>query len=170
MVLTATGEVLTNDHVIRGADQVAVRDVGNGQTYAATVTGTDPNDDIAVLQLTGAIGLLTINAANPSTVVVGEGIVGIGNANGVGGTPSYAGGSVTALGQDITATDPIDGNTEYLKGTIATNAELILGDSGGPLVDSNGRVVGMDTAASTGGGYALPIQEVLAVANQISGS
>ncbi len=170
MILTATGEVLTNDHVVSGADQVAVRDVGNGQTYPATVVGTNPSDDVAVLQLAGASGLQTINAASPSTVVVGEGIVGIGNANGVGGTPSYAGGSVTALGQDIAATDPIDGGTEYLNGTIETNAQLILGDSGGPLVDSNGRVIGMDTATSVDCGYAIPIQEVLAVANQMVGS
>ena len=170
MVLTATGEVLTNDHVVSGADQVAVRDVGNGQTYAATVAGTDPSDDVAVLQLAGARGLQTINAANPSTVMGGEGIVGIGNAKGVGGAPSYAGGFVTALSQDITATDPIDGGTEYLNGTIETNAQLIPGDSGGPLVDSNGRVIAMDTAVSTDGGYAIPIQEVLAVANQLVGS
>ena len=170
MVLTATGEVITNDHVISGAGQVAVRDVGNGQTYAATVAGTDPSDDVAVLQLVGASGLQTINTASPSSVVVGEGIVGIGNAKGAGGTPSYAGGSVTALSQDITATDPIDAGTEHLTGMIETNAQLILGDSGGPLVDSNGRVIGMDTAASTDGGYAIPIQEVLAVADQIVGS
>ena len=170
MVLTPTGEVLTNDHVVSGADQFAVRDVGNGQTYAATVTGTNPSDDVAILQLAGASGLKTINAASPSTVVVGEGIVGIGNANGVGGDPSYAGGSVTALGQDITAIDPIDGRTEYLSDTIQTNAQLILGDSGGPLVDSNGRVIGMDTATSADGGYAIPIQEAIAIANQLAGS
>jgi S1-C subfamily serine protease len=170
MVLTSTGEMVTNDHVICGADQVVVRDVGTGETYAATVAGTDPSDDVAVLQLVGASGLQTINAAGPSTVVVGEGIVSIGNAKGVGGAPSYAGGSVTALNQDITATDPIDGGTEYLSGMIETNAQLILGDSGGPLVSSNGRVIGMDTATSTDGGYAIPIQEVLATANQMVGN
>jgi S1-C subfamily serine protease len=170
MVLTATGEVLTNDHVVSGADQLSVRDVGNAQTYTATVTGTDPSDDIAVLQLAGASGLQTINAASPFTVVVGESIVAIGNAKGVGGTPSYAGGSVTALGQNVTATDPIDGRTETLSDVIATNAQLIPGDSGGPLVDSTGRVLGMDTATSTAGGYAIPLQEVLAVATQLIGN
>src|ERR1700728_2170952 len=99
MVLTPTGEVLTNNHVIVGATSISVTDVGNGQTYSASVVGYDITQDLAVLQLRGASGLQTVSIGNSSTVSVGESVVGIGNAGGTGGTPSSAGGAVTALNQ-----------------------------------------------------------------------
>lgn len=178
MVLTSSGEVLTNNHVIDGATAISVTDVGNGQTYTATVVGYDISRDLAVLQLHGASGLQTVSIGNSSSVSVGQSVVGIGNAGGTGGTPSSAGGSVTALNQSITATDAGNGNTEQLTGLIETNADIQPGDSGGPLVDDNGQVVGIDTAGSagfqfqTGGGsgYAIPINEAVATAKQIDAS
>jgi S1-C subfamily serine protease len=178
MVLTPTGEILTNNHVVEGATSVSVTDVGNGKTYNATVVGYDRNQDVAVLQLTDASGLQTVDLGNSSNVSVGEGVVAIGNANGTGGTPSYAGGSVTATDQSITASDEVDGTSEQLSGLIETNADIISGDSGGPLVNSSGQVLGMDTAGSgsNGGfqfqspsnqGYAIPINEALSVAKLI---
>ncbi|MHB8681233.1 MAG: S1C family serine protease [Acidimicrobiales bacterium] len=175
MVLTPNGEVLTNNHVIEGADRISVTDVGNGRTYSATVVGYDRSRDIAVLQLTGASGLKTVSLGNSSKVNVGQGVVAIGNANGTGGTPSYAGGSVTAVGQTITASDQADGSSEQLTGLIQTDAAIVSGDSGGPLVNTSGQVIGMDTAASTSfqfqstgnEGFAIPIDVAAAVARQI---
>ena len=88
MVLTSSGEVLTNNHVIDGATSISVTDVGNGKTYTASVVGYDRTEDIAVLQLQGACGLQTVKISMP-VAAVGQAIVGIGNAGGTGGTPSY---------------------------------------------------------------------------------
>jgi S1-C subfamily serine protease len=178
MVLTSSGEVLTNNHVIDGATSISVTDVGNGQTYSATVVGYDIARDLAVLQLHGASGLQTVSIGNSSNVSVGESVVGIGNAGGTGGTPSAAGGSVTALNQTITASDDGDGTTEQLSGLIESNADIQPGDSGGPLVDTSGQVLGIDTAASAGysfqsgqsgggSGYSIPINEATTVAKEI---
>jgi S1-C subfamily serine protease len=175
MVLTATGEVLTNNHVIDGATKISVTDIGNGRTYPAKVVGYDRTDDVAVIQLNGATGLKTVTVGNSSRVAVGEGVIGIGNAGGAGGSPSVAGGSVTALDQSITASDSGSGTTEQLTGLIETNAGIEPGDSGGPLVNSKGQVVGMDTAASQGfsfrapGGqaYSIPINEAVTLARRI---
>jgi S1-C subfamily serine protease len=173
MVLTSTGEVLTNNHVIAGATKISVTDVGNGKTYAATVVGYSRTKDIAVLQLKNASGLATISPAS-SPVQAGAGVVGVGNAGGQGGTPSYAGGVVVRLGQSITASDAGDGTSEQLTGLIETDANVVAGDSGGPLVDEQGNVVGMDTAASAGysfnrtaDAFAIPIATGLRIAGQI---
>jgi S1-C subfamily serine protease len=152
-----------------------VTDVGNGQVYNASVVGYDRSSDIAVLQLHGASGLKVASLGNSSGVHVGEAVVGIGNAGGIGGTPSVAGGSVTALNQSITATEEDGGNPENLHGLIQVNSDIQPGDSGGPLVDSAGKVLGMDTAASAGfsfqttgtEGYAIPINTAIAIAKQI---
>ena len=149
MVLTSTGEVLTNNHVIDGATSISVTDIGNGKTYTATVVGYDKTKDIAVLQLQNASGLQTVNLGDSSTVTVGQNVVAIGNAEGKGGTPSVVTGSVTALNQSITASDEGSSDSEQLSGLIQTNAPIQPGDSGGPLVNSAGQVVGIDTAASS---------------------
>jgi S1-C subfamily serine protease len=149
IVLTSSGEILTNNHVINGATSVSVTDIGNGKTYKATVVGYDDSKDVAVLQLTGASGLTVATLGDSSTVGVGNSVVALGNAEGLGGTPSVATGSVTALNQSITASDESSGTSEQLTGLIETNAGIEPGDSGGPLVNSHGQVVGMDTAAST---------------------
>jgi S1-C subfamily serine protease len=149
IVLTANGEILTNNHVINGATSVSVTDIGNGKTYKATVVGYDERQDVAVLQLTGASGLTVANLGDSSSVAVGNSVVALGNAEGLGGTPSVATGSVTALDQSITASDESSGTSEQLTGLIETNAGIEPGDSGGPLVNTYGQVIAMDTAAST---------------------
>jgi S1-C subfamily serine protease len=150
IVLTANGEILTNNHVINGATSISVTDVGNGKTYKATVVGYNESHDIAVLQLSGASGLTTATTGDSSTVQVGDKVVALGNAGGVGGTPIVAEGAVTALNQSITASDEGSGTSEQLSGLIETNADIQAGDSGGPLVNSHGQVIGIDTAASSG--------------------
>ena len=159
MVLTSKGEILTNNHVIEGASSIRVVDVGNGKTYGATVVGYDRTADVAVLQLEHASGLQTVRLGNSSSVRKGQGVVGIGNAGGSGGTPSFAGGSVTALDQSITASDEAEGTSEQLTGLIETNADIQPGDSGGPLVNSSGKVIGMDTAASAGFSFELEARQ-----------
>ena len=149
MVLTSTGEVLTNNHVIDGATSISVTDIGNGRTYKASVVGYDKTQDVAVLQLQDASGLTTVSLGNSATVSTGQSVVAIGNAEGKGGQPSVATGSVTALNQSITASDEGSGSSEQLTGMIETNAPIEPGDSGGSLVNLAGQVVGMDTAAST---------------------
>jgi S1-C subfamily serine protease len=175
MVLTPTGEVLTNNHVIDGATSISVTDVGNGRTYSANVVGYDRTGDVAVIKLVGASGLQTVTPAS-GKAAVGQAVVGVGNAGGTGGTPSTAGGSVTALDQSISASDDGGGgNAENLAGLIETNAGIEPGDSGGSLVNTSGQVIGMDTAASednsfqTSGsqGYAIPIATALSLARQI---
>ena len=148
MVLTSTGEILTNNHVIDGATSISVTDVGNGKTYKASVVGYDASKDVAVLQLQGASNLPTVTLAS-SPVGVGDKVVAIGNAEGKGGTPSVVSGTVTATNQSITASDEGSGNSEQLSGLIQSNAPIQPGDSGGSLVNSYGQVVGMDTAASS---------------------
>ena len=148
MVLTSTGEVLTNNHVIDGATSVKVRDIGNGRTYTAKVVGYNKTKDVAVLQLQNASGLQTVSLSSAG-VQAGQKVVAVGNALGKGGTPSVATGKVTATGRTITASDEDAGNAEQLHGLIQTNAGIQPGDSGGPLLNTAGDVVGMNTAASS---------------------
>jgi S1-C subfamily serine protease len=174
IVLSSSGEVLTNNHVINGANSIDVTDVGNGQTYPATVIGYDHSHDIAVLQLQGASGLQTASIGDSGTVTVGDQIAAIGNAGGLGGTPSIAAGTVSALNQTITVTDEVAGTAQQLAGLIQVAAYVQPGDSGGPLVDPAGRVIGVDTAASTGPrsqtggeGFAIPINDAIAISKKI---
>jgi S1-C subfamily serine protease len=105
MILTSSGLVLTNNHVVEDASTLSVRDVATNTTYVGSVIGYDLTEDVALIQLKNASGLTTIKTANSDKVTSGEKIVGIGNAGGVGGTPSYVPGSVVALDQAITAGD-----------------------------------------------------------------
>jgi S1-C subfamily serine protease len=168
IVLSSNGEILTNNHVVDGATSIKVTVESTGATYTATVVGTDPTDDVAVLQLSHASGLQTAKLGG-SGATVGESVTGVGNAGGTGSL-SAATGTVTALGQDITASDDNGGNPEQLTGLIETDAAIQAGDSGGPLYGSSGTVIGMDTAASSGGaaqGYAIPITTAVSIAKQI---
>jgi S1-C subfamily serine protease len=175
IVLTSDGYILTNNHVISGADTIKVTDIGNGETYTGTVVGYDRTQDVALVKLEDASGLTTARIGNSNDVTVNESVVGIGNAGGTGGTPSAAPGRVTALGQSITAQDESNGTSENLTGLIETNADIQPGDSGGALVNTSGQVVGMDTAASSGfsiqdsgnQGFAIPINQALSIVKQI---
>jgi S1-C subfamily serine protease len=180
IVLSSTGEVLTNNHVVNGATSIKVTDIGNGKTYTATVVGYDATHDVAVIQLQDASGLTTASLGNSSTVQTGDTVTALGNAEGKGGTPSVAPGTVTALNQSITASDELSNVSEQLTGLIETNAPIQPGDSGGSLVNSYGQVIGMDTAAGSSDqtqgqsstatatqAYAIPINEAVSIAQQI---
>jgi S1-C subfamily serine protease len=181
MVLTSSGEVLTNNHVVAGATSVKVRDIGNGRTYTARVVGYDDTSDVAVLQLVGASGLATVPIGNSGGVSAGDQVVALGNAEGRGGVPAEVTGSVTSTGNAITAVDDGDGVKEHLTGMIRTDADIQPGDSGGPLVNSSGQVIGMDTAASSSNSagvgttadqstaaFSIPINRAIGLAHQIT--
>jgi S1-C subfamily serine protease len=176
MVLTPDGYVLTNKHVVEGAGSINVTDIGNHRIYPATVTGYDRTHDIALLHLLGASGLTPIQIGNAASVVRGQHILGIGNTGGTG-TMRGAGGTITALGDSITAVDTANGSTEDLTGLLRTDAEILPGDSGGPLVDARGSVIGMTVASSAGfvfsdvdhEAYAIPINAALDTARKIAG-
>jgi len=173
IVLSSSGEILTNNHVVQDSTAISVTVVSTGKTYTATVVGTDPTDDVAVIQLKDASGLATAKLGNSTTVKVGDKVTAVGNAGGTGGTPSSATGSVTALGQSITASDSNGSNAERLTDMIQIDAAIEAGDSGGPLYNSAGAVVGIDTAASSARaatgtvGFAIPIAKAVTIADQI---
>jgi S1-C subfamily serine protease len=173
MVLTADGEVLTNNHVVQGAWKI-VAEVPGGATYTADVVGVDPTHDVALLQLQNASNMATITPGEATSVSIGDQVAGVGNALGHSGPPTVANGSITGLNRTITARDP-NGSSEKLTGMIQTDANIQPGDSGGALIDANGQVVGMITAGSEGStsttgrttGFAIPIDTALTVVDQI---
>lgn len=172
IIVTSTGQILTNNHVVEGATSIMVQIAGRG-SFPAHVLGVDPTADIALIQIDGVAGLLpTATLANSSTLQPGEPVVAIGNAGGLGGTPSVSQGTIVALGQSITATG--GATPEYLTGLILSNASIAPGDSGGALVNSAGQVIGMITAGqsptsgtTTTVGFAIPTNNALAIVNQI---
>jgi S1-C subfamily serine protease len=174
MVLTSSGEVLTNNHVIRGATTIKVVVPGTTRTYTAKVVGYDVTDDVAVLQAVAASNLKTVATAGSSKVSVGDVVTAVGNAGGTG-TLTSARGSITGLRQSVVVSDD-QGGTESLTGMIETDAGVQPGDSGGPLLNKARKVIGMDTAGSTQyvfrsstatQAYAIPIAKALSIAKQI---
>jgi S1-C subfamily serine protease len=174
MVLTSSGEVLTNNHVIQGATSIRVTVPGHSGSYTAVVVGADPTDDVALLQIEGASALRAETLADSSSVKAGQSVIAIGNALGKGGSPSVTQGTVTALDRAITVGNR-HGGPERLAGLIQTSASISPGDSGGAVVNDAGQVVGMITAAATSSrdqtsstvGFAIPINTALGVVNQI---
>lgn len=173
MILTSTGQILTNNHVVERAVKIEVTIAGRPGTFTATVVGVDPTQDVALLQLQGVSGLPTITPADAATVSVGDRVLGIGNALGRGGTPSVVAGSISGMDRTIRAGNP-GGSSEQLTGMLETNAQIQPGDSGGPLVDTTGHVVGMITAGGTAGGssapvtgFAIPVDTALGIVDQI---
>lgn len=175
IVLDPSGVVLTNNHVIAGATEVSAMSVANQQSYDVEILGYDRTHDIAVIKLRGATGLPVATIGNSDAVRVGDGVISMGNAGGQGGTPSAVPGTVTALNQTVSASDDLTGASETLTGMIRASTALRPGDSGGPMVNAAGEVIGVNTAASEnykmaqpgGEGFAIPINQAMAVANQI---
>jgi S1-C subfamily serine protease len=174
MVLTSSGEILTNNHVIRGATDIKVVVPNTGQSYTAQVVGYDVSHDVAVLRASGASNLKTISQGDSASVNPGQSVQAVGNAGGTGRL-SFASGTVTNVDRAITVGDD-QGGSESLSGLIETDAAVRPGDSGGPLLNSSGQVIGMDTAASvsndvaqttTNDGYAIPINNAMSIVKQI---
>jgi S1-C subfamily serine protease len=174
MILSSSGTVLTNNHVVQGAERVDVSIQGQTDPVVADVVGVDPTDDVALLRLPGESGLPTVTVGNPDTLTVGQGVVALGNALGKGGPPQVTAGSVSGLHRMIVASDPGGQSSEHLHDVIATDARILPGDSGGALTDANGRVVGMITAGGTRGdrttprlAFAVPIDNAISVVREM---
>jgi S1-C subfamily serine protease len=164
------GLVLTNNHVIRDATSVEVSLPGNERTYQAQIVGADTSADIAVLRISPVPGTHSAPIGNSGAVSVGSTVVALGNRAGAGGPPVLAAGVISATGRTIAAADGASGFTETLHNMLQTTAKIQPGDSGGPLADSAGVVIGVDTAAGTGGaeaGYAIPINAAMNAERQI---
>jgi len=170
-VVSSDGKIVTNNHVIDGAQQVQVT-LADGSTKSAKVLGADPSADLAVLKI-DAKDLPTVQLGDSSTLHVGDPVVAIGNALALEGGPTVTDGIVSALKRTIS-----EQNGVRLQNVIQTDAAINPGNSGGPLVDSQGRVVGINTAIIRGGGnltspmvqgigFAVPINEAKRAAEQL---
>ena len=175
MLISSTGEILTNNHVVNGSTSITVTVQGRSQKYSAHVVGVDISQDIAVIQIDGSVsGLPTVKFADSSSLKVGETVVALGNALGRGGAPNVTSGQITALDQTITASSG-GSSSETLNGMIQSDAVIYEGDSGGALVNTSGQVVGMITAGQAQGfrssasdvGFAIAANTAVGVVNRI---
>jgi S1-C subfamily serine protease len=174
LIITSSGDILTNNHVVDGSINLRVTIQGRSGTYTANVVGVDPGDDLAVIHVSGVSGLPTVTLANSSSVKVGDPVLAIGNALGLGGTPRVTQGYITDLDQTITASEN-GSNSETLHGMIQSDAEISPGDSGGALVNTAGQVIGIITAGEATSfrtttstvAYAIPSSTAAQIANQI---
>lgn len=171
MVISATGEVLTNYHVVRSTESLSVTVASTGRSYPATLVGRDATKDVALLQLKGAQGLTAVTV-DRDPVAIGDVVIAAGNANGQGFVSANRG-NVLAKDQVIQVKGPTDNDPdERLVGLIETNAPGWPGDSGGPMFDAGSQVLGMTTAGSSARTddrrvYAIPIASALAVVEAI---
>ena len=169
VVLTSSGQIMTNYHVVEGTTSITVTVASTGTTYPATVVGHDQTHDVALLQLKDATGLDTV-AVDRDPVAVGDQVTAVGNAGGTGSLTA-ADGNVTALNATVTTAAEGAVAAETLTSMIETDADVVPGDSGGPLFDTQGEVTGINTAGSNGpqiDSYAIPIKEALSVVDQIN--
>jgi S1-C subfamily serine protease len=171
-VVDPSGTVITNFHVVQGADSIVATVLG--RQYGAELVGYDRMRDIAVLQLNGAAGLPTAALGDSSTLSVGEPVVSLGNASGSDRPLTHEAGSVVAFNRTISAQDELTGSATSVTGLIEYAAPVRAGDSGGPMINAAGQVMGVTTAATVtfrmgpgGRGFAIPINDAAATANQI---
>jgi S1-C subfamily serine protease len=179
IIISSSGLVLTNNHVVASSNDLQAELNGDGDYHSVKVLGYDIEHDVALVQIEDVSDLTAASLGDSSAVQTGDAIVALGNAGGKGGDPTVVSGSVTATGQQITASDQDGSNAETLRNLVQIDANIQPGDSGGPLVDANGDVIGMNAAAASGNGgfgfdgqaanegYAIPIEDALAIAKQI---
>jgi putative serine protease PepD len=184
VILRSDGVVLTNAHVVSGAQQVAVK-FSNGKTAAARVLGADTGDDIAVIKAQGVSGLKPATLGDSGRLAVGDQVLAVGSPLGLDG--SVTSGIVSALGRQIQEGDSEQQLPPGLRGqlsqqqrtvienAIQTDAAINPGNSGGALVNSAGQVIGINTAIATSGssdgnigvGFAIPINSAKKTADAI---
>lgn len=160
VIISADGYVLTNNHVIDGADTVSVT-TREGEEYSARVIGTDADADLALIKVAGVTNLLPAELGESSELQVGEDVYAVGNA--LGQYPnSVTKGIISGLGRPITAVSSgLRGNLQEFENLIQTDAAINSGNSGGPLVDGDGRVIGINTAVAGSAqniGFSVPIE------------
>lgn len=162
-VLSADGLIVTNNHVIEGADDIQVT-LDDGTVEAAEVIGADARSDLAVLQI-ARTDLRPVTLGESAALKVGDSVVAIGNALDLGAEPTVTGGLVSAKGRRTQAP-----NGSFLVDLIQTDAAISPGNSGGPLLDMNGRVVGINTAVAGQGqniGFAISIDRAKLLLEQL---
>lgn len=168
VVLSADGEILTNAHVVEGADEVRVRFAGETEPRSARVVAADSGNDLALLRI-AATGLRPATFARPDTVRIGDEVVAIGYALDLDGGPTVTEGIVSALRRTIVT------ESGALNRLIQTDAAISSGNSGGPLVNMRAEVVGINTAvarseagsAANNVGFAISVEEILRVVDQL---
>jgi S1-C subfamily serine protease len=176
MIITSTGEVITNNHVIElftsggGTGTITVTEYGQKKPDPATLVGYNAQQDVALLKIDNpSPNLPTVTFGSSGKAVVGDAVVAIGNALGLAaGTPTVTQGIVSALGRSVSAGG--EGTlTENLQNLIQTDAAINPGNSGGPLIDTAGQVIGMNTAVASSAengtnaqniGFAIPADEI----------
>ena len=168
-VFDAEGHIVTNHHVVDGAQSVSVR-FWDGSTYDATVVGTDPSTDLAVIKVDApADVLIPLAVGDSNSLSVGESVVAIGSPFGLEGT--LTSGIVSALNREMTSP-----NNFTISNSIQTDAAINHGNSGGPLLNAAGEVVGVntqiksDSGGSDGIGFAIPSSTVSSIVPQIISS
>ncbi|MGH9039400.1 MAG: S1C family serine protease, partial [Acidimicrobiia bacterium] len=161
IIISPDGEVITNAHVVEGAQNIRVTLFGENDARHAEVVGLDTGNDLALLHINDASGLPAAELGSSAGLAVGDDVVAVGNALGLRGDPSVTRGIVSGLGRSL----------DSLTGLIQTDAAINPGNSGGPLVDSGGRVIGINTAvAGRGGqniGFAIAIDSARPVIDRL---
>lgn len=165
VIYTADGYIITNNHVVEFADELEVTLTDN-RTFNATLIGTDPKSDLAVIKIEGS-GFPTMELANSDNLKIGEWVLAVGNPFELNSTVTA--GIVSAKGRNIS----LLGGGEAIESFIQTDAAVNPGNSGGALVDTEGRLVGINTAIATrtgvfqGYSFAIPINLVKRIADDI---
>ena len=164
VVLTADGYILTNNHVVDGADALEV--VAEGETYKAKLVGTDPSSDLAVIKVDGAT-LKPIEIGNSSDLKVGEWVMAAGSPFGM--EQSVSTGIVSAVNRSYADSE----SGAIYTNMIQTDAAINSGNSGGALVDAEGKLIGINTlimstsGTSSGVGFAIPVDYAFGIAEQL---
>ena len=169
MLVTENGYILTNKHVVDGANKIYVV-LADGTEYEnVELITTDPLNDVAVLKIPDVSGLSPVTLGDSKTISVGQQVIAIGNALGQYQN-TVTSGIISGTGRNITATDESYSSSETLTDMIQTDAAINSGNSGGPLVNAAGEVIGINTAVYSDGnniGFAIPISSVKGLLNNI---
>lgn len=171
VVLTADGAVLTNNHVVAGSSGTITVTLADGSEHRATVAGTSPSYDLAVLRLQGVSGLTAATLGRSADLQVGQQVVAIGSPQGLTGTVTT--GIVSALNRTVGIQG--ENNQAIVYNGLQTDAPINQGNSGGPLVNLDGQVIGINSAIATAGqssgsiglGFTIPIDQARRVAQEI---
>jgi S1-C subfamily serine protease len=163
VIISEDGEILTNAHVIAGAQEVRVRFAGDTEPPTAEVVAVDPGNDLALLRVDVDEPLTAATFADPAALRLGEPVVAIGFALDLDGDPTVTAGIISAFDRTL----PIGGG-DVLDGLVQTDAAISSGNSGGPLVSAAGEIVGINTAvaqsdvevAATNVGFAISVGEI----------
>ena len=192
VIIDSSGHVLTNNHVVAGADKLTVT-LADGRTFDAEVRGTDPSTDLAVITIKGTpSGLAPVAIGDSDALAVGDPVMAVGNPLGLAGTVTT--GIVSALNRPVTTAGESDGQGDpfgqgqgpaqaqtepVVTNAIQTSAAINPGNSGGALVNASGQLVGINSSiaslgSSSGGqsgnigiGFAIPANEATSIAEQL---